>query len=112
MPRLKSETSRRTDQLRAAALTLAGGKCARCPATSELQVHLLHPDGGIHHKFGSFKRWRFYYAALTAKTAIVLCRSCHSIETTRELRLARVGVRATALLDKLQRPLRPASPGR
>ena len=69
---------------------LAGKKCSRCPATTDLQIHLLVSDGGVHHKYGSDRRWKFYLDQIKSGGAVVLCRACHSrVPTARRRRAFR-----------------------
>ena len=65
---------------RAEVYTLFGGKCVRCPAITDLQVHMLVSDGGAHHKFGSDRRWKYYLDAANAGKCELLCRRCHQRE--------------------------------
>ena len=58
-------------------LWLFNRKCLRCPATTDLQVHLLFNDYGAHHKFGSGRRWKFYLECVRGGDAELLCRRCH-----------------------------------
>jgi 5-methylcytosine-specific restriction endonuclease McrA len=77
--------NRRTLQARALkeqGFMLLGRKCASCPSTDDLQIHVHFDDNGAHHKFGSDKRWRFYLACAQGKEATVLCRRCHNRVTT------------------------------
>lgn len=74
--------------LREQVFLLVGQKCSRCPATTDLQIHLLVSDGGIHHKFGSDRRWKFYLDKVKAGEALVLCRACHQRVPTARLRRA------------------------
>jgi len=82
--------------LRAQVFLLAGGKCARCSAIADLQVHCLVADRGRHHTYGSSRRWTFYLALFKTGQAVLLCRSCHSRQTTSDLRRARALRRAAS----------------
>ena len=77
--------------LREQVFSLLGGKCARCPATMDLQVHILFDDHGAHHTFGSPRRWKFYLEATNLHLTELLCRKCHQVETTAALRRKRSG---------------------
>ena len=61
----------------------------RCPATADLQVHMLVADGGAHHKFGSDRRWAYYLAAAHAGKCELLCRRCHQREEQAIARMRR-----------------------
>lgn len=76
--------------LREQVFLLAGKKCSRCPATTDLQIHLLVSDGGVHHHFGSDRRWKFYLDKIKSGAAVVLCRACHQrVPTARRRRVFR-----------------------
>jgi len=82
---------------------LLGRKCKRCPATSDLQVHLLFDDFGAHHNFGSVKRQRFYLKCAEAGDCVLLCRACHVIAERQkriQARAERIG--QSQLLGRLQ----------
>ena len=84
---IPSRETKLATALRSQVFLLLGGKCKRCPATTDLQVHLLFDDFGAHHKFGSVKRQKFYLKCAEAGDCELLCRACHVI-AEREKRIA------------------------
>lgn len=92
---IPSRETKLATALRSQVFFVLGGKCKRCPARVDLQVHLLFNDFGAHHKFGSVKRQRFYLKCAEGGDCELLCRACHVVaerEKKTQARVERIGL--------------------
>lgn len=93
-----------TLELRRRVVAALGGKCNRCPSTTDLQVHSTLDDGGKHHSRNALDRQRFYLLAISLGKAELLCRACHQAQTRNDLvarRFVSLAARTLAELPEL-----------
>lgn len=78
---MKSLKSRRAENARRELVLALGGKCKMCPATDELEMDCITPQGSFHHYMPWPERVRFYWQQFLAGNLQALCQRCHRRKT-------------------------------